>query len=228
MNRREIGFALAAAVAASVAVGPLAAKEPPAEWDGLVRKSSKRLRYVWLAPNADFRGYRSVMLDPTQIAFDKNWRRDYNNTQRNPSAWINDADIEKAVSEAGRAASEIFAKAFADGGYAIVTAPGPDVLRVTTAVVNIRVPAPQKMTAGRSQTYANEAGSATLLVEARDSVTGALLGRAADARVAGDNSMIMRRSTVSNRADFRMLVQRWAKASVEGLNELKNLAPGPS
>jgi hypothetical protein len=225
MNRREVGLALAAAVAASGAGKALAAKGMPAEWDGLQRRSSKRLEYVYLLPGADFRAYHKVMLDPTQVAFEKDWQRDYNGTQRDPGRWIRDSDIEQAVREGGATATEIFSKAFAAGGYTIVTAPGPDVLRVSPAVVNIRVPAPQKMTAGRSTSYAYEAGAGTLLIEARDSVTGALLARGADPRLTGDSGSMMRRSSVSNRADFRRLVDRWAKQCVDGLNELRSLPP---
>jgi hypothetical protein len=227
MNRREVAVFALAALAAPVGVNEAAAKGPPANWDGLVRASSKRLDYVYLLPGADFRGYKSVLLDPTQVAFEKDWKRDYNNTTaRGLSGRISDSDIEDAVTRASKAATDVFAKAFAAGGYPIAAAPADGVLRVSTALVNVRVSAPEKMTAGRSRTYSGEAGSATLVVEARDSVTGALLGRAVDSRLAGDtSSMMMPRSTVSNRSDFRQLVERWAKQSVDGLNELKRLSP---
>jgi hypothetical protein len=35
----------------------------------------------------------------------------------------------------------------------------------------------------------------------------------------------MRRNSVTNRADFRRLVDDWAKISVRGLNELKASSP---
>jgi hypothetical protein len=53
-----------------------------------------------------------------------------------------------------------------------------------------------------------------------------LLGRAVDQQVAGDNTMGWR-SSVSNRGDFRDLVERWAKLSVQGMTELKTLSPIP-
>ena len=165
------------------------------------------------------------MLDPTQVAFKKNWQKDYNRTTSGLSRRVTDADVEKAVVEGGKAATEIFAKAFADGGYPVVTEPGPDVLRLRTAVVNLHVSAPDTQVAGRSRTYANEAGSATVVIEAMDSVSGAILGRAVDSRVAGDNSYIMSRTSATNRADFRFVAQDWAKDAVKGLNELKRLSP---
>jgi hypothetical protein len=201
----------------------LAAKPPPT-WDNLVRVKSNRMNFVYLLPGADFRGYTKVMLDPTQISFEKNWQRDYNRTQRSPSSQISDADVEQAIADGGKDATEIFAQGFAAGGYTVVTQPGPDVLRVTTAITNLYVTAPDKMTAGRSRTYARSAGSATLVVEVADSVSGAIMGRAVDNRVVGDNTVRVR-SSVTNRSDFRAMAQRWAKRGVEGLDELKRLSP---
>jgi hypothetical protein len=105
-----------------------------------------------------------------------------------------------------------------------VTAPGPDVLRIQTGIVNIRVSAPDKMTAGRTYSFANEAGEATLFIEARDSMSGSLLGRAVDQRIVGDNNTAWRTS-VSNRGDFRNQVSQWARTSVRGMDELKALSP---
>jgi hypothetical protein len=106
----------------------------------------------------------------------------------------------------------------------VVAEAAEDVLRVRTGVLDIIVSAPDTFEAGRTYTFANDAGEATYFVEIRDSVTGALLGRAADRRLAGDNT-IGQRNRVTNRSDFRRLVKRWAELSVRGLNELKARAP---
>jgi hypothetical protein len=164
------------------------------------------------------------MLDPTEVAFRKDWARDYNNTTRGLSTRVNDSDVQKVIEEGGRAATEIFAKAFTDGGYPVVVTPAPDVLRIRTGVVNLSVTSPDRPTAGRSYSFSEEAGSAQIIIEARDSMTNALLGRAVDGRVAGDTSVLWR-NRVTNRADFRQLGQSWAKACVNGLNELKNMSP---
>ena len=67
-----------------------------------------------------------------------------------------------------------------------------------------------------------------LVVEARDSVTGALLGRVLDRQIAGD-SMPYLRNSVSNRADFSRMFDIWAKSSVDGLKmlQMRNPAQGP-
>lgn len=223
MRRRGLGVtAIAAAV---LFAGPASAAKPPDTWDGLVKVNAKKMDLGYVQPGADFRAYTKVMLDPTEVAFQKNWQRDYNDsTGRDLSARISDRDVQDAISKAVVAAHDIFADAWTKGGYAVVNEPGPDVLRVKTGVVNIWVNAPDVPTAGRSISIAPEAGQATFFVEARDSMTGALLGRAVDQSYAGDAGSNWRTS-VSNRGDFRDLVARWAKDSVHGVDELKSLSP---
>jgi hypothetical protein len=204
--------------------GAASAAKAPTSWDGLVQVKSKRLDLVYLQPGADFRAYTKVMIEPTEVAFAKDWQRDYNRSNRSLSSRVSDKDVQDTISEAVRAADGIFAKAWTKGGYAVVTAPGPDVMRVKTGVVNVWVTAPDQATAGRSYSFSQEAGRATLFVEARDSMTGALLGRAVDQRIVGDNFTTWRTS-VSNRGDFRGQVEQWADISVRGMAELKALSP---
>jgi hypothetical protein len=205
------------------AVAP-AAGPPSGSWDGLVQVKSKRMKYVYLAPGADFKPYTKIMLDPTEVAFQKNFVRDFNSSSRGVSRRLSDKDVEKAKQQASDGFQSVFAKAFTDGGYTVVNQPGPDVLRVRSAITNLYVNAPDIQTAGRSRSYAPEAGRANVILEVRDSETGAILGRAVDGRVAGDMSgmaMGTIRNSVTNRADFERMFKAWAKASVDGLNTLK-------
>jgi hypothetical protein len=229
MNRLRI-YLIATFIALPLAIStpsPSSAEKAPATWDNLVRVPSKRIKLVYVKPGADFSGYSKVMLDPVEIAFDKDWRRSYNNSNRNPQARISESDLQKASADGAATAHEIFAKALTEGGFPVVSSPGPDVLRLRVGVVDITVNAPDVMTAGRSRSYAPESGYATLVVEARDSVSGAILGRAADRQVAGSSTMtLMPRSSVSNRGDFRRIATSWAKSTVRGLTELKTRSPG--
>jgi hypothetical protein len=73
-----------------------------------------------------------------------------------------------------------------------------------------------------SANFSNTAGQATMILEARDSLTGALLGRALDAEVAGDFWEM--RNSVTNYAAFTQVGEKWAQASVQGLEKLRSNA----
>lgn len=223
MDRRHFTvFALTGLTFA--AARPALAAKPPAEWDGLVKVKAKRFELVYLRPGADFRGYTKVILDPTEIAFEKNWKRDYNSSSASSSLQVSDRDIARMADEGRKGAAEILQKAYAAGGYPVVSEPAADVLRVRTALIDITVTSPDTDSPGIVRSYSRDAGGATLVVEARDSMTGALLGRAVDSRTIDDFSMEWR-NRVTNRQDFSRQIETWAKNSVKGLDELKALSP---
>jgi hypothetical protein len=226
MNKtRSMIAALAATLA--LAAAPAGA-QTQAEWDGLVRVQSQNADAVFLAPGADFRPYTKVMIDPTEASFRQNWVRDYNRDIRGVSGRITDVDAQRALETIQSGFHEEFTEAYTRAGYQVVTTPGADVLRLRTGVLNISVAAPDVGSAGRRNTYAEDAGAATLFVEARDSMTGAILGRAVDGRVIDDDSTIRWRTRASNRADFSRAFRHWADLSVEGLNRLRTATPVPA
>jgi len=224
MTRHRFSATAATLMGAILFSAALAAENPSPSWDGLIAVDSRRLDAVYLMPGADFRTYTKVMFDPVEVALKKDWLRDYNRTVGDLSGKISNADVQNAFETIRTTFGDIFAKAYSDAGYQVVTTPGPDVLRVRTGVMNLSVTAPDTRPAGRSRSFADEAGDATLILEARDSESGALLGRAVDRRLAGDTSRLMRNSA-TNRSDFSLLFAGWAKQSVAGLAELKALSP---
>src|SRR5512137_2957478 len=171
-----------AALALVGSFGSALAADTPESWDGLVQVKPKRMDAAYLLPGADFRQYTKVMIDPTEVAFQKDWMKNMNDPRRELSRRISQEDAERILETARINFDEIFSEAFTKGGYTVVTARGPDVLRVSTAVVNLYVNAPDVMAPGRSRTYTTEAGEATLVIEVRDSMTGALMGRVLDRR----------------------------------------------
>lgn len=202
---------------------PLLAQATEDNWEGLVRVKSDKIELVYLAPEADFRPYTQVLLDPSEMAMQKNWLRDQRRESSSLGGQATERDIVRALDQGRKQFDSYFAEAFTKAGFTIATAPGPDVVRIRSGVVDIDVVAPD-VSASRNRTYSEEAGAGTLVVEVRDSVTNALLGRAIERRIAGDNGPWLRTSA-SNRADFDQLFRRWAEISAEGLVELKALSP---
>jgi hypothetical protein len=202
------------------------AQDEKTTWDDLQLTKSSRSQRVYLLPGANFSAYTKVMLDPTETAFRKNWVRDYNRSTGSLSQRISEEDANQALNKVKDSMGDIFADEFQKAGFQVVQQPGPDVLRVRTGVIDLVVNAPDVRSANRQYSASWEAGEATLVVEARDSQTGALLGRALDRRLAGDTQPYLR-NAVTNKADFKILFRKWAKMSAEGLNRLKAGGPGP-
>lgn len=212
-----------AALALTVCASASTAKAP-ATWDGLVQVKSKKLNLAYLLPDADFRAYSKVMFDKPEVAFAKNWQRDFNRSAMTLSGRISDKDVRDAVTQAEASLSKIFPQRFTEDGYQVVNEAGPDVLRLGVAIVNLEVNAPERDIPGRSSTFAVDAGEATFAIEARDSLTGQLLGRAVDRREAGEGPTY-RRNYTSNLADFEALFDTWARIAARGLTELKAASP---
>ena len=214
----------AAALAAAVAVG---AEDVPASWDGLVEVKSKRMDAAFLLPGADFRPYTKVIVDPTQVAFRKDWLKDTNQSRPRLTSQVTEQQAADILAAARSNFDDIFGDAFTKAGYAVVTAPAPDAIRVSTAIVNLYLNAPDTLSADRSRTYTANAGEATLVMEVRDSMTGALLARVVDRRETMRNPTPQLATRVSNTSDFRLLFRDWAGITVQGIGHLKALSPVP-
>jgi hypothetical protein len=219
---------LAATVSACVLAfgGVAGAADLPDNWDGLVQVKPKRMDMVYVLPGADFRPYSKVMLDPTEVAFRKDWLKNMNDT-RSMSRRIDDSEAAKIKEAAAANFSDVWTKALEKAGYQVVSAPGPDVLRVSPAIANLYINAPDTMEAGRVRTYTAEAGEATLILEVRDSRTNALLGRVVDRRETRSSVTMQQANRVTNQSDFRALFSQWASIAAKGLEELKALSPVP-
>jgi hypothetical protein len=215
-----------ATILLSTTIGAAVADELPESWDGLIEVKAKKMDAAYLLPGADFRPYTKVIVDPTQVAFRKDWIRSQNDN-RDLSRKVSQEDADKILAAARSNFDDVFAEAFTKAGYAVVTAPGPDVLRISTAVVNLYVNAPDVMAAGRSYSFTTEAGEATLVIETRDAQTGALLGRVLDRRETRGTGSMQMTTSATNVSEFRSLFKQWAGITVKGLDELKAHSPVP-
>lgn len=188
------------------------------EWDGLVRQPVSRMDAVFVRPDADIPAYTSVMLDPVQVSFARNW--DPNQGRRNPASRLNAADVEAIQSGLADLFRETFRTQLAQGGFTLVDEPGPETLRVSAAIVDLFVTAPDTMSAGRSRTYTANSGQMTLVAELRDSETGDLLARAVDTQRGRTTSGMQFTNNVTNTADARRAVGVWAAALRQGMEDM--------
>jgi hypothetical protein len=215
---------LAGFMSAILAPASHAAPALPPPYDDLVQVKSKKLDAVYLLPGADFSGYSKVMIDPVQVSFRKDWVKETNRS-RGLSGKIDEDDAQQIAQAARSGFENIFTAAFKAKGYEVVTTPGRDVLRLSPAIANLYINAPQSGGPGISRTYTVEAGGATLALDARDSTTGAILGVAVDREETRGTGYATLTTSVSNRADFENLFKRWADICVKGLEQLKTAPP---
>lgn len=214
-------YSLAAALFALVPSHGASAKAP-ANWDGLAKVPAKNVDYLYLRPGADFRQYNSIILEPTQVAFKKNWQRDMNRSRSGLSR-VSDSQLRKAIDESQEKVRKTFEKRFRETGFQMVTAPSENALRVAVGIANVDVTAPE-IRSSISKTFSEQAGYGTLVIEVRDSVSGELLGRAVDHGTAGDH-FVMMRDSVNNWADFENLFDDWARISAKGFRKLVASSP---
>jgi hypothetical protein len=190
----------------------LAADEPTPEVtkDGLhlYKKTKERIAYV--RPGATFTQYKKVELLDAYVEFSKDWLKDYNHDQRDPSRQIRDSDLERAKKDLQAQFKKIFTEELQKNGrYQVVDAGGPDVLVLRPALINIQVSAPDLMTPGRSATYIQSAGAMTIYLELWDSGSNTILGRVVDGSV--DPTLYgQRASSVTNRAAADRMMRDWA------------------
>ena len=103
----------------AMAAAPLAAQEVQPAWDGLVKVEAKKLDEVYLRPEADFRDYTKVLIDPTEVAFRKNWLRDQNRERLDLANRVSDSDARRILDEAQRGFQRLFAEAYMKAGYEV-------------------------------------------------------------------------------------------------------------
>jgi hypothetical protein len=183
------------------------AKKPPEEWDGLKQVKVKGVDAAYVRPGADVTGYTKMIIDPIEVAFSKNWDKKSTIYKQKLSTEQLDEIRQKMAEIAKETLDEVMSR---DNGYQIVTAPGPDVMRFSAAIVDLWPRAVDTQEPGRNYVYTTSAGSAVLFAELRDSETNQLFARVVDGREARNSGTMRWTNSVENTAEARRMVQDWA------------------
>ncbi len=203
MNLRTL-FILCGAVIAGAAF----AAEPQAVSEGLVAVQSRNLDELYLRPNADLAAYRKVLIDPVRAEVRSDWQKNLNYT-RNVSRWVGPDDARRMAADAAASLESAITQTYKARGYEIAAAPEPGVLRLSASIADLYVNAPDRYSPWTVKTFTRDAGQATLVLEARDAVTGTLLARVVHHGIAREISRINTAGDVSNRFWFETLFRRW-------------------
>lgn len=213
--------ALCACASSGSATGTSAANSaPPATEDGMQLKVHTANRLVYLKPGATFGKYNSVMMTDLFVQFQKDWQRNYNSNVMNPQNQVTDQQMKQMEQALATEFKRIFTQELQKGGYKVVTAPGPDVLLLRPAIINLEVTAPDTMSAGMNANFVTSAGSGTLYLELWDSSTNTILARVMDAQA--DQTPFSREANrVTNTQAADIIITGWADELVHHLDAVR-------
>jgi len=199
----------------------LAESEPPqVSLEGLELVEKTRRGELYAAPGIDWSVYDKIQLDKATVAFRKNWQRDQN---RSRPFNVKASDMEKIKTNLSELFDTVFTEELtANGGYEIVDGSADNVMRITPQIVNLDVYAPDTPTVGINRSFTRQAGRMTLKLEIYDSVTGDLIATASDRRESDWRAYMQWTTSVSNAADARRMLRRWAVALRERLDNAQS------
>jgi len=192
---------------------------PELSLDGMELVEKDRRGEIYADPGIDWSVYTEIKLDPATVAFRRNWQRDQNRYQ---SFKVRDSDMERIKRELAELFDEVFTEELTtNGGYQITDTSGENVMRIEPHIVDLDVHAPDTRSPGINQSYTETSGRMTLKLHIYDSITGDLLVAASDRREAPRRGYMQWTTSVTNKADARRMLQRWAEGLRQRLDEAR-------
>ncbi len=193
--------------------------------DGLQRVIDSRAALAYVKPDADLSAYdRFVILD-CYVAFKKDWQKDYNRDQVSLSGRVTDKDMERIRNDMAELFRQVFVEELSENdGYEIVDEPAGNALLIRPAIIDLEASAPDTQSAGRSYTFVDSAGAATLYIELYDSVSGEILARAIDRKADRSHGTMQWANRASGRSDAKRILRTWAGWLRERMDEIHGKA----
>ena len=203
-----VGLVLSVAL---LAVAPVLSAEEAAvqpTFDNLVPVKDAKMAMAYIDPEADFSVFKRVAILEPFVAFQSNWQRDQNRSRtRNITA----RDMERIKADVATLFERVFTERLEAAGYEVVDGANEDVLLVRPAIIDLDISAPDTRTTGRSRTFTASTGAATLYIQLFDSLSGDVIGRAADRQaVRRAGGTLSWSNSVTNTADARRMMGGWA------------------
>jgi len=215
---------LALAIASTPALAKKKDELPKYTVEGLKRvENPKNLAIVYAEPGANLAQYDRVYITDPYVAFKKNWQRDQN---RSKSHRISTKDMDRIKVNVQSIFMEVFTEVLNEGGYELADERAEDVLIVKPAIIDLDVHAPDVMSAGRSSTYTQSAGTMTLYIELYDSETDDLLAKAMDPTADRQSSFMQWQTGPANRQAGKRMMKPWAEALRDGLDRAREETGG--
>ncbi len=221
VSKRISTLGLAVFLVACTTAPPTIQTGPDAEisFDGLHKVDNSKADEAWARPDLDLSGYTKLW--PLGFGVEYRQVKDRRNTAMGRSQGGPYFVDDDARARFENLVLVIFAEELKKiERYELVEGPGPDVLIVEGGLLDVISFVPPEPIGGRSNIYLSSVGEATLVLELRDSESRTILARSIDRRAAetpGTGVSTIQSSSVSNAADVKRLIRRWATRLREGL-----------
>lgn len=218
-NAKLIGLALITVLGTACATNLTIDTSADAEvsYDGLYPVEGTRVSKAWARRDVDLSGYNKIMLEGVGIQYRPVKKRAGTRSGGGTEFPI----LPERKEELREVLREGFVAELAKTDrFEIVSEPGPDVLLIRGALIDVVSHVPPER-AGRSDVYLSSVGQATLVLEVIDSQSESVLIRSVDRRAAETMGGI-RSNSATNRSEVRRLAGRWGSSLREGLEFLAN------
>ncbi|HET6564414.1 MAG TPA: DUF3313 family protein [Xanthomonadales bacterium] len=218
---RQLAFVVPALLALTLPLTGLAGSDAETTEDGLQLVEENRHRSLYVAPDVDWSRYSAIQLEDPTVEFRRNWQRDQN---RSWPFKVRDEDVVEIKQSLAELLIEVFGEELSrDGGYALSDESGSQVLILRPAITELDVAAPDTQNwAGISYQYTESSGRMTLQLELIDSVSGKVLSRFKERDEVPRMYYYQRTNRVTNEADARRMLRRWAEEQRERLDEARS------
>jgi hypothetical protein len=189
--------------------------------DGLKRVIDSKAALAYIKPDVDFSRYDRFMILDCYVAFKEDWQRDHNRDHRSLGGRVSDKDMERIRNAMAEAFREVFVEELTENdGYELVDEPAAGALLIRPAIIDLVATAPDTLSSGRSYTFVDSAGAATLYIELYDSVSGEILARAIDRKADRSHGTLQWANRASGRADAKRILRTWAGWLRERMDEI--------
>jgi hypothetical protein len=174
---------------------------------------------VYRKQDADFSAYAKVLVASPTVAFRENWRPEEDPTL----ARLGVPDLAAARERvSAQFLQTLKTKLAENGGYEVVTAPGPDVLQVKAAITDLYFSSSALQTAaGDGKPYYMESSEITVAIELRDSTTGELLCLVTDHRASPNGRAVELKEGTWSSPGLRAASDHWAAFLRQFLDQAK-------
>ena len=187
-------------------------------FDGLYPVRGGRADVAWARPDVDLTQYSKVMLEGVGVEYRPGGESGRSYIARTSQSHYEVTEEQKARFE--ETMRDAFVEELARSEkFTIVNEPGPDVLLIRGALLDVVSFVPPDPVGARSNIYLSRVGEATIVLELRDSITEAILARAIDRRAAERAVGMSQSNRVQNKAEVRRVAQIWARMLRERLDD---------